>query len=184
MWNEFCKIKTSAECLLHNKAIISLKWGLSHYQFDDWCEWSYLILVNWNKVSDIFSFLAPVRKAPVFPGSISPFTCHLLGERFTVRSTEMVAGLSERSISDAFLQIQPKEFSLELQSLSPKDGGREEMYSSSGRGCATEDLLPLLPAQLFLPGAPCELVSRAGCWPGRTLHARSRRALRKGWFHL
>lgn len=62
MWNEFCKIKTSAECSLHTKAIISLKWGLSRYQFDDWCEWSYLTLVNWKEVRDTFSFLSPISK--------------------------------------------------------------------------------------------------------------------------
>jgi len=71
MWNEFCKIKTSAECSLHNKAIISLKWGLSHYQFEDWHEWSYLILVNWRGVSGTCCFLALVsRKASVY-GSLS-----------------------------------------------------------------------------------------------------------------
>lgn len=189
MWNEFCKIKTSAECSLHNTAIISLKWGPSHYQFDDWCEWSYLILVNWKEASDTFSLLASVSKA----GLCLP-------------SCQSCQGQSPHSFAISWI----KDLLYRVQKLL-QDCQREAFQTPSSKGSQTsfpwsfrasrwrkrgdvfqprERLHDRRPppqcsqSQPCLPGAPCQRGSRAGCWPGRTVQARWRRALRKGWFRL
>lgn len=160
MWNEFCKIKTSAECSLHNKAIISLKWGLSHYQFDDWCEWSYLILVNWKEVSDTFSFLAPVSKKGLCLPSCQSFqgqSPHSLAIFWIKDLLYRVQKLFQDCQREAFQMPSSKGSQSSflwsfLQSCWCKDGGREEMSSSPQTGCTTEDLLPRAPS----PSSACQ----------------------------
>lgn len=190
-WNEFCKIKTSAECSLHNTAIISLKWGLSHYQFDDWCEWSYLTLVSWKEVIHFLFWSQEGRKAGLCRPSCLSFQGHS-PHSFTIfwiqdllyRGQNLFQDYQRKASQVLSSKGSQGSFPWSFQAASLKrEAGRRHLPA---QGEATQPKTsPVLPAQLCLTGAPGKLVSTAGAGQdGHCVCARWRRALRKGWFQV
>lgn len=76
----------------------------------------------------------------VLPGSISPFTYHLLGQRFTMLGTQRLPTLSERCFSDAIIQMKPNEFSLEPEPLVQRQRQAGDVFQAGER--LRRDLLP------------------------------------------